>query len=205
MIAMYDERDFDDDDEEYSDTRLIEAKVVSSSKVASLMADSPSGSEEARQFGKDFEENYQQFCYIYQDLFLNKKVKETDFRERFKVIMNDYSASRIAFSFFKADVYGLAPKTLFREVEKEKYISAKPDLLHQGKYIEFKLYALNDYAIAQSKVFSFVLNKSILLACWDGKNVKKINVKGSRADLPPIPDEYFSPTTILAERIIIGK
>lgn len=64
--------DFDNDkdfDKDEDFNQIIEVQVVSSSIVAKFMVkEVPNGTDEAKVFGKKFEETYQKLCWIWQDL-----------------------------------------------------------------------------------------------------------------------------------------
>jgi hypothetical protein len=104
-------------------------------------------------------------------------------------------ARAIAGAFLKAGIRGLIPATVFRQVPGKPghYIAAKPDLLDvHGTWFEFKTYAFRDYAVAQCKVFSWVVGYPVVLVTWDGTAVKKTRVDGRDITIPAIPGDWFS-------------
>lgn len=96
---------------------------------------------------------------------------------QFSQKMNHKRALRIATGFLKKKIKGKTPATVFRKIWSDHYIAAKPDLydskkIHGVKYIEFKTYPLDEYTRAQAFVFSWVLNRPILLVGWNNGDVE---------------------------------
>jgi hypothetical protein len=116
--------------------------------------------------------------------------------DTFKEKMGDsIEGERIAAAFFGANIRGLNPSTVFREIPGNPgyFISAKPDLVTStGTWYEFKTYAIRGYAIAQCNVFSWVIGRPVTLVGWDGTTVQKRVVDGKNVEIPEIPEEWFS-------------
>jgi len=111
-----------------------------------------------------------------------------------KMGVND-EARKIAAAMFRANIRGLTPATLFRQIPAAPghYISAKPDLRNEvGTWFEFKTYAIRPYAIMQCKIFSWVVGHAVTLVTWDGEHVKKTRVDGRDFAIPPIPEGWFT-------------
>lgn len=107
-------------------------------------------------------------------------------------------AQQIAIAFLRANVRGLTPRTEYAELKPNYYICAKPDLCDDyQRNIEFKTYAINDYARAQAKVFSWVYNDVIQLVGWNGQNVEIEIIDGRDMIIPLIPDTLFEESIIL--------
>jgi hypothetical protein len=107
---------------------------------------------------------------------------------------DDPVADRIAIAFMRAGIRGVTPKTYFRETRPGYYIAAKPDLhdTASNSMHEFKTYDIRDYAIAQCKVFSWVIGMPVFLSGWDGKIVHRKTITSDGIVIPPIPDDWFN-------------
>lgn len=196
-------------------------RVVRASDVAKLIATPVQGSETSLKFGKIFEECYTFATYLYDRTYMSKSINAKFIRKvAFELKKNGIYSSenirkayRMYSSLLNAGIIGAKPKTVFRKVENydDLMICAQPDLWDYLRYYEFKTYAINDYAIAQCKIFSWVLQEPVILVGLkvrpDGFIVvekKEISIDPT-FQLPDIPDhmgniedleeEYFEDDT----------
>jgi len=103
-------------------------------------------------------------------------------------------ARKIAAEFFRSNVRGLTPATMFRQIPDMPghYIAAKPDLKNDGgTWFEFKTYPIRQYAIIQCKIFSWVVGHPITLVTWDGEHAKKTKIDTRDFAIPPLPKSWF--------------
>jgi hypothetical protein len=150
---------------------------------------------EAQRFGKIFEETYQLICNNDEAWWSNEENVYSIFSDYLRDEWLD-EAITIAKAFHQEHIRGLACDVSFRKIRGDRYIAAKPDLFDKstGLYIEFKTYALDEYARMQAKVFSWVHQSKVLLVGWDGSNVQKEIIDGTNLKIPYIPYEEFSDT-----------
>ncbi|MGB9693839.1 MAG: hypothetical protein ACPLYF_03250 [Fervidobacterium sp.] len=146
-------------------------RVVKASDIAKLLAKPPEGTEEEKIFGKVFEECYTYANFLYEeDFYFHRPTNKTFARKVASELKAHgiYSkelvrkAYRMYSALLRAGVIGRKPKTQFTKYG-DILISAQPDLYDGSNYYEFKTYPIDDYARAQSKVFSFVLGEPIIL------------------------------------------
>lgn len=136
----------------------------------------PDADEDHLIFGKIFEEVYTECTWLHSKSSGN--VDGNSFRRKLaaKVKSSDISDERSGYFISKGykmfacllseEVTGRKPKSEFREIEegrKKVRLYAQPDLIEGGEYSEFKTGPIDDYAILQSKIFYWVIQKSITL------------------------------------------
>lgn len=109
-------------------------------------------------------------------------------------------------AFFDAGMWGLTPRTKFREVSPNYYLAAKPDLYESGVYYEFKTYPMTDFSSYQAKVFAWVLRSPVVLVCWNPNNHTVEWNLYNEWDFSPngssIPKTLFNPTFLMMDRIV---
>ncbi len=192
-------------------------QVVTSSEIARLLALEPVGNEESRTFGKVFEEEFTMATYLRERGSLPRELRQR-FVDSFSVHLKREglytkdrvrSASEMYTCLLKAGAKGHKPRTLFRELRDGVYIAAQPDLewgptegavLH---YFEFKLYPLNEYARAQTRVFSWVLGVPLTLIGLrpDGPGyLAETQVISGEGFQPPVPDVSMGMVQEFCER-----
>ncbi len=186
-------------------------KTISSSEVAKILCQEEMEGDPIRgEFGKLFEEAYQQACYQnrYEGVTPSNienfiEIVQEYIEDRCELLTEDEieEAARITRAFHSLGMWGYTPKTEFREVWDGHYIAAKPDLFdrNMGVYYEFKIYAPGEYALAQSKVFSWVVKSKIILVGWDGDEAVVENIDGRSLKFDNIPEDAFQETP--AERV----
>lgn len=108
-------------------------------------------------------------------------------------------ARTISINFLRIGIKGRTPKTQYKQIAGDKYISYKPDIVKDkypmsDTYTEFKTGKIEAYQIAQSKIFSWCIGEPITLVGWDHENKKPIisTIDGNNLQLPTIPDNLFS-------------
>lgn len=144
----------------------------------------PDADEDHLIFGKIFEELYTECTWLKSrgvsgvngDTFRKKlavKVKSSDISDE-KTGHFIGKGYKMYACLLSEDVTGRKPKSQFREIEKDGKkirIYAQPDLIERGKYYEFKTGPIKKYAVLQSKIFSWVLQKEItLIGLSEGDN-----------------------------------
>ncbi len=146
------------------------ARVVKSSEIARLIAAPTQANETDLLFGKIFEECYTTATWIYEKAFYVRGISKKFIRKLAVELKlaGIYSSSlvRKAYRMYsclvKHGVIGRKPKTMFRRLNDEIVVAAQPDLVDEF-YCEFKTYPLDEYAKAQAKVFSWVIEEPIRL------------------------------------------
>jgi hypothetical protein len=149
----------------------MKVRVVKASEIAKLIAQPQEGDETALIFGKIFEECYTYATYLHEENFYFHAPTNRTFVKKIAAELkahNIYSkelvrkAYKMYSALLRAGVKGRKPKTQFKEYN-DILIAAQPDLEDGENYYEFKTYPINDYARAQCKVFSYVLEQPIVL------------------------------------------
>ena len=128
-------------------------------------------------FGKIFEEVYTEYTWLYSKAnvgqintkkFMQKlasRIKSSEISKDMeeKLIKKGY---KIHACLLNEDVTGRKPKSKVRKIEngrRKVHLYAQPDLIEVGKYYEFKTGPINEYAILQSEIFSWVIQEPITL------------------------------------------
>jgi NAD-dependent dihydropyrimidine dehydrogenase PreA subunit len=151
--------------------KMVAKRVVKASDIAKLLAKPPEGTEEEKIFGKVFEECYTFATFLHEENFYFHRPTNKTFARKVASELKAHGiyskelirrAYRMYSALLRAGVVGRKPKTKFR-THNDILIAAQPDLYDGTNYYEFKTYPIDDYARAQSKVFSFVLSEPIIL------------------------------------------
>lgn len=143
---------------------------VSASEIAKQVSPPTKAPRKYLVFGKAFEEAYTYMTYVGRtrnamggfcsDL---KQRLENHGVEDEELVTRGY---RMASCLLDADAQGRKPKTRTRD-HKDVKVFAQPDLIHETPFveyfIEFKTGSIDDYARAQSQVFSWVIDSGIKL------------------------------------------
>lgn len=213
--------DYDDwEDEEtynyYGDTTLntVYDFTFSASKIAGELIKPLSSSEVNLKFGKIFEECYTKATWLHNKSVYGVRKGNKKFAAAVAAMLRDediYSKELVVKAYkmysclLKAGVTGQKPKTQFRDYngvgnEKSIGICAQPDLEdidQQGiVYYEFKTYPINDYAVLQSKIFSWVIQEKIVLV-----GLREINGR-YQAEIKEIDGrDFVLPKKIIAKLI----
>jgi hypothetical protein len=149
----------------------MKVRVVKASEIAKLIAQPQEGDETALIFGKIFEECYTYATYLHEENFYFHAPTNRTFVKKIAAELkahNIYSkelvrkAYKMYSALLRAGVKGRKPKTQFKEYN-DILIAAQPDLEDSENYYEFKTYPINDYARAQCRVFSYVLEQPVVL------------------------------------------
>jgi hypothetical protein len=178
----------------------MKVRVVKASEIAKLIAQSQEGDETALIFGKIFEECYTYATYLHEENFYFHAPTNRTFVKKVAAELkahNIYSkelarkAYKMYSALLRAGVKGRKPKTQFKEYN-DILIAAQPDLEDSENYYEFKTYPINDYARAQCKVFSYVLEQPVILVGLKEDENGYINFEKEVVDaenfvLPEIP------------------
>jgi len=178
----------------------MKVRVVKASEIAKLIAQPQEGDETALIFGKIFEECYTYATYLHEENFYFHAPTNRTFVKKIVAELkahNIYSkelvkkAYKMYSALLRAGVKGRKPKTQFKEYN-DILIAAQPDLEDGENYYEFKTYPINDYARAQCKVFSHVLEQHVVLVGLKEDENGYINFEKEVVDaenfvLPEIP------------------
>ena len=139
------------------------------------MAPEPSGSEDARIFGKVFEEEYSLETHLQRDERGQGKASLERFEKSFSARLREegiFSSERVRESvglyqcLLRAGVRGKKPRTRFRKLREGVYLAAQPDIespTRDPRFVEFKTYSLTPFARAQTRVFAWVLQETVRL------------------------------------------
>jgi len=155
------------------DEGFFEAVVVKASDIAKRLAPFEGGDAIMAKFGKIFEEEYTLAAHLYEKMVFPRYIPRK-FAKKVAARLKEegiYSTDLVAkavrayAALLSAGAVGEKPSTEFREYEDRVFIAAQPDLYSwsEGKYYEFKLYQLNDYARVQARIFAWVLEEPIVL------------------------------------------
>lgn len=186
-------------------SRPATRKVVRSSDVAKLLAKPVLADEAGMAFGKAFEEAYTKYAW-----FCQRDDKPTTL-SAFKSLMGDelkrsgiltranlMKGAKMCRALREAGAVGSKPSTRFMQLAPGVMLAAQPDLfdIATGVVTEFKTYPINDYAIAQSRVFAYVCGRPIRLVGLakddDGSyTAQECMVTADGLVLPEIPERLF--------------
>lgn len=160
------------DDPVAQPTLLNTRLVVRSSDIAKLISKPVQADERGLNFGKAFEEAYSKYAWFRQlpdkptNIGVFRSLLGTELSRRgilTKPLLK--KGVKMCWALLEAKATGSKPTTRFKEFSPGKFLAAQPDLYDAttGTVTEFKTYPIDDYAITQSRVFSYVLERPIRL------------------------------------------